>query len=178
MSRIGKMPIAVPQKVQVEITGSTITVKGPKGVLSREIPRSMVVEVTGGELTVKRVSDIQEHRALHGLTRTLIQNMIIGVTEGFTRALELVGVGYRANLQGNRLTLNVGLSHPVVFEAEENIEFEVPNPNQVIVKGIDKQQVGNLAAVIRKVHPPEPYKGKGIRYAGEHVRRKVGKAGV
>ena len=178
MSRIGKMPIAVPQKVQVEITGSTITVKGPKGVLSREIPRSMVVEVTGGELTVKRVSDTQEHRALHGLTRTLIQNMIIGVTEGFTRALELVGVGYRANLQGNRLTLNVGLSHPVVFEAEENIEFEVPNPNQVIVKGIDKQQVGNLAAVIRKVHPPEPYKGKGIRYAGEHVRRKVGKAGV
>ena len=178
MSRIGKMPIAVPQKVQVEISGSTITVKGPKGMLSREIPRSMIMEIKEGELAVKRSSDTQEHRALHGLTRTLIQNMIIGVTEGFTRALELVGVGYRANLQGNRLTLNVGLSHPVVFEAEKNIEFEVPNPNQVIVKGIDKQQVGNLAAVIRKVHPPEPYKGKGIRYAGEHVRRKVGKAGV
>ena len=178
MSRIGKMPITVPEKVQVEISGSTITVKGPKGLLSREIPRSIAVEEKEGQLLVKRASDALEHRALHGLTRTLIQNMIIGVTEGFTRVLELVGVGYRANLQGKKLTLNVGFSHPVVFDAEENIEFEVPNPNQIIVKGIDKQQVGNLAAVIRKVYPPEPYKGKGIRYAGEQVRRKVGKAGA
>lgn len=178
MSRIGKKPIDIPEKVQVDIVGNHITVKGPKGQLSEEMPRDMLVEQEEGRLTVKRPSDSPEHRALHGLTRTLIQNMITGVTEGFTRRLELVGVGYRANLQGKKLTLNVGLSHPVVFEAEENIEFEVPGPTQIIIKGIDKQQVGNLAAVIRKVHPPEPYKGKGIRYVGEQVRRKVGKAGA
>jgi len=178
MSRIGKKPIAIPEQVQVKVENSTITVKGPKGLLTQELPPPITVEQEQGQLMVKRPSDIVEHRALHGLTRTLIQNMITGVTEGFTRRLELVGVGYRANLQGKKLTLNVGLSHPVVFEAEENIEFEVPGPTQIIIKGIDKQQVGNLAAVIRKVHPPEPYKGKGIRYAGEQVRRKVGKAGA
>lgn len=177
MSRIGKKPIAVPDKVQVDVENNHITVTGPRGRLSRELPRCVSVEQQAGELTVKRLSDSLEHRAKHGLTRTLIQNMITGVTDGFARALELVGVGYRANLQGNKLVLNIGLSHPVIFEPEENMELEVPSPNQIVVKGIDKQQVGNFAAVIRRVHPPEPYKGKGIRYAGEQVRRKVGKAG-
>ncbi len=177
MSRIGKKPIDVPEKVQIEVVNNRITVKGPRGQLTMEIPRAMLVEQAEGRLTVKRPSDSPEHRALHGLTRTLIQNMIIGVTEGFSRALELVGVGYRANLQGKNLVLNVGLSHPVVFEPEENMEIEVPAPNKIIVKGIDKQRVGNFAAVIRKVYPPEPYKGKGIRYAGEQVRHKVGKTG-
>jgi large subunit ribosomal protein L6 len=177
MSRIGKKPIDVPEKVQIEVVNNRITVKGPRGQLTMEIPRAMLVEQAEGRLTVKRPSDSPEHRALHGLTRTLIQNMITGVTEGFSRALELVGVGYRANLQGKNLVLNVGLSHPVVFEPEENMEIEVPAPNKIIVKGIDKQRVGNFAAVIRKVYPPEPYKGKGIRYAGEQVRHKVGKTG-
>jgi large subunit ribosomal protein L6 len=177
MSRIGKKPIDVPEKVQIEVVNNRITVKGPRGQLTMEIPRAMLVEQAEGRLTVKRPSDSPEHRALHGLTRTLIQNMITGVTEGFSRALELIGVGYRANLQGKNLVLNVGLSHPVVFEPEENMEIEVPAPNKIIVKGIDKQRVGNFAAVIRKVYPPEPYKGKGIRYAGEQVRHKVGKTG-
>ncbi len=177
MSRIGKKPIDVPEKVQIEVVNNRITVKGPRGQLTMEIPRAMLVEQAEGQLTVKRPSDSPEHRALHGLTRTLIQNMITGVTEGFSRALELIGVGYRANLQGKNLVLNVGLSHPVVFEPEENMEIEVPAPNKIIVKGIDKQRVGNFAAVIRKVYPPEPYKGKGIRYAGEQVRHKVGKTG-
>ena len=152
MSRIGKKPIDVPEKVQIEVVNNRITVKGPRGQLTMEIPRAMLVEQAEGRLTVKRPSDSPEHRALHGLTRTLIQNMIIGVTEGFSRALELVGVGYRANLQGKNLVLNVGLSHPVVFEPEENMEIEVPAPNKIIVKGIDKQRVGNFAAVIRKVY--------------------------
>lgn len=178
MSRIGKKPIAIPERVQVEIVKGRITVTGPRGRLSRDLPGPITVEQEDGELTVKRASDSVEDRSLHGLTRTLIQNMITGVTAGFTRTLELVGVGYRANLQGGKLTINIGFSHPVVFEAEENMELEVPSPNQIIVKGIDKQQVGNFAAVIRRVHPPEPYKGKGIRYAGEQVRRKVGKAGT
>ena len=177
MSRIGKKPIDVPEKVQIEVVNNRITVKGPRGQLTMEIPRAMLVEQAEGRLTVKRPSDSPEHRALHGLTRTLIQNMITGVTEGFSRALELIGVGYRANLQGKNLVLNVGLSHTVVFEPEENMEIEVPAPNKIIVKGIDKQRVGNFAAVIRKVYPPEPYKGKGIRYAGEQVRHKVGKTG-
>ncbi|NMD43329.1 MAG: 50S ribosomal protein L6 [Firmicutes bacterium] len=178
MSRIGKKPIAVPDRVQVEIDNGNITVTGPLGRLSRKIPDPITVEREEGQLTVKRASDSVTDRSLHGLTRTLIQNMITGVTEGFSRTLELVGVGYRANLQGKKLTINIGFSHPVVFEAEENMELEVPSPTQIVVKGIDKQQVGNFAAVIRKVHPPEPYKGKGIRYAGEQVRRKVGKAGT
>jgi large subunit ribosomal protein L6 len=178
MSRIGKKPIAVPDRVQVEIDNGNITVSGPLGRLSRKIPDPITVEREEGQLMVKRASDSVTDRSLHGLTRTLIQNMITGVTEGFSRTLELVGVGYRANLQGKKLTINIGFSHPVVFEAEGNMELEVPSPTQIIVKGIDKQQVGNFAAVIRKVHPPEPYKGKGIRYAGEQVRRKVGKAGT
>ncbi len=178
MSRIGKKPISIPGGVKVEIVNSRITVTGPRGSLERELPPSITAEQEAGELVVKRASDSVTDRSLHGLTRTLIQNMITGVTEGFSRTLELVGVGYRANLQGKKLTINIGFSHPVIFEAEENMELEVPTPNQIIVKGIDKQQVGNFAAVIRKVHPPEPYKGKGIRYAGEQVRRKVGKAGT
>lgn len=177
MSRIGKKPIDLPEQVQVEIVNNCITVKGPRGQLSKEVPRPMLVEQKEGRILVKRPSDSPEHRALHGLTRTLIQNMIIGVTDGFSRTLELVGIGYRANLQGKKLVLNVGLSHPVVFEPEENMEIEVPSPNKIIIKGIDKQKVGNFAAVIRKAYPPEPYKGKGIRYAGEQVRHKVGKTG-
>jgi large subunit ribosomal protein L6 len=177
MSRTGRKPIALPDTVQVEVDGRQVTVKGPRGQLSREIPRDMVVEREDGWLFVKRPSDSPQHRALHGLTRTLLYNMIVGVTEGFSRTLELVGVGYRATLQGSNLVLSVGLSHPVVFEPEQNLEIEVPSATRVVVKGIDKQQVGNFAACIRKVFPPEPYKGKGIRYEHEQVRRKVGKAG-
>ncbi|NLA26920.1 MAG: 50S ribosomal protein L6 [Firmicutes bacterium] len=177
MSRIGRKPIDIPEKVQIEIMDNCITVKGPGGQLTKEVHPDIIVEQEGKLLTVKRPSDSPEHRALHGLTRTLIQNMVTGVTEGFSRALELVGIGYRANLQGKKLVLNVGFSHPVVFEPEENMEIEVPAPTKIIVKGIDKQRVGNFAAVIRKVYPPEPYKGKGIRYAGEQVRHKVGKTG-
>jgi large subunit ribosomal protein L6 len=177
MSRTGRKPIALPDTVQVEVDGRQVTVKGPRGQLSREISRDMVVEREDGWLFVKRPSDSPQHRALHGLTRTLLYNMIVGVTEGFSRTLELVGVGYRATLQGSNLVLSVGLSHPVVFEPEQNLEIEVPSATRVVVKGIDKQQVGNFAACIRKVFPPEPYKGKGIRYEHEQVRRKVGKAG-
>lgn len=177
MSRTGKKPVPVPDKVEVQIDGSNIAVKGPKGQLSRELPREMIIEQEDGWLFVKRPSDSPQHRALHGLTRTLIDNMITGVTEGYIRNLELVGVGYKAALQGKKLVLNVGYSHPVEFEPGENIEIEVPTPTKIVVKGIDKQAVGNLAAVIRRTFPPEPYKGKGIRYENEVVRQKVGKAG-
>jgi len=177
MSRTGKKPVAVPDNVQVQFKGNHITVKGPKGELSKELHRDMIIEQEEGWLYVKRPTDKPEHRSLHGLTRTLIDNMVKGVTEGYTQSLELVGVGYRAAMQGNNLVLNMGFAHPVVFEPQENIEIEVPSPTKVIVKGIDKQQVGNLAAVIRRVYPPEPYKGKGIRYENENVRQKAGKAG-
>lgn len=177
MSRTGRKPIALPDQVQVQVDGGQITVKGPKGQLSRDIPRDISIEKEDGWLFVKRPSDSPRHRALHGLTRTLVYNMIVGVTEGFSRTLELVGVGYRASMQGNKLVLNIGKSHPVVFEPEKNMELEVPAATRIVVKGIDKQQVGSFAAVIRKVFPPEPYKGKGIRYENELVRRKVGKAG-
>ncbi len=177
MSRTGKKPVAVPDNVQVQFKGNHITVKGPKGELSKELHRDMIIEQEEGWLYVKRPTDKPEHRSLHGLTRTLIDNMVKGVTEGYTQSLELVGVGYRAAMQGNNLVLNMGFAHPVVFEPQENIEIEVPSPTKVIVKGIDKQQVGNLAAVIRRVYPPEPYKGKEIRYENENVRQKAGKAG-
>jgi len=177
MSRTGKKPVAVPENVEVQLEGNHIAVKGPKGRLSRDLPGEMIIEREEGHLYVKRPSDSPQHRALHGLTRTLIQNMIDGVTEGFSRNLELVGVGYKASLQGKKLVLNVGYSHPVVFDPGDDIEIEVPSATKIVVKGIDKQQVGNLAAVIRKTFPPEPYKGKGIRYENENVRRKVGKAG-
>ncbi len=177
MSRTGRKPIAVPQGVQVQVDDNEITVKGPKGQLFMKVHSEMIVEQEEGWINVRRPSDIPHHRALHGLTRSLIFNMIVGVTEGYSRTLELVGVGYRASKQGNNLVLNIGFSHPVVFEPYDNMEIEVPSNTKVIVKGIDKQQVGNFAAGIRKVYPPEPYKGKGIRYENEIVRRKVGKSG-
>ncbi len=177
MSRTGKKPVAVPDKVEVQLDGQHIAVKGPRGHLSMDLPPDMIIEREDGLLLVKRPSDSPRHRALHGLTRTLIDNMITGVTEGYSRNLELVGVGYKAALQGKKLVLNIGFSHPVIFDPGENMEIEVPSPTKITVRGIDKQKVGNLAAVIRRTYPPEPYKGKGIRYENEAVRRKVGKAG-
>ncbi len=177
MSRTGKKPVIVPDKVEVQLDGSNITVKGPKGQLSQGLPGDMIIEQEEGMVYVKRPTDSPKHRSLHGLTRTLIDNMVKGVTEGYSRNLELVGVGYKAAMQGKKLVLNVGLSHPVEFDPGDNMEIEVPVPTKIVVKGIDKQAVGNLAAVIRRTYPPEPYKGKGIRYENEIVRQKVGKAG-
>lgn len=177
MSRTGKKPVIVPANVEVQLDGSNITVKGPKGQLSQALPREMIIEQEDNKILVKRPTDGPQHRALHGLTRTLIDNMVIGVTEGYSRNLELVGVGYKAALQGKKLVLNIGFSHPVEFDPGENMEIEVPSPTKITVRGIDKQKVGNLAAVIRRTYPPEPYKGKGIRYENETVRQKVGKAG-
>jgi large subunit ribosomal protein L6 len=190
MSRIGRKPIAIPDGVTVDVKPGLVSVKGPKGELTQSVSPEMTVaqgegsggdgadggeEVAGAAVTVKRPTDRGEHRALHGLTRSLIANMVQGVTEGFEKRLEIQGVGYRARLQGKALELNVGYSHPVSVAAPEGIEFEVPVPTQVVVRGIDKQLVGEIAARIRRSRPPEPYKGKGIRYEGEHVRRKVGK---
>ena len=175
MSRIGKKPIAVPEGVEIDVKPGMVSVKGPKGELSQAVSPDMRVSQDNGTLTVERPTDRGEHRALHGLTRSLIANMVEGVTGGFEKRLEIQGVGYRARLQGKTLELSVGYSHPVSVTAPEGIEFEVPTPTQVIVRGIDKQLVGEIAARIRRTRPPEPYKGKGIRYAGEHVRRKVGK---
>jgi large subunit ribosomal protein L6 len=175
MSRIGRQPITVPDGVSVEIAPELVSVKGPKGELSERIDRDMKVEQENGSVVVSRPSDRGEHRALHGLTRTLIFNMVAGVTEGYEKRLEIQGVGYRAQLKGKNLELALGYSHPVAIDAPENVEFEVPQPTQVIVRGISKQVVGETAARIRKQRPPEPYKGKGIRYEGEYVARKVGK---
>jgi large subunit ribosomal protein L6 len=175
MSRIGKQPIQIPDGVDVEVAPGTVKVKGPKGELNQAVSREMKVAVENGTLTVERPTNRGEHRALHGLTRSLIANMVEGVTEGFERRLEIQGVGYRAQLKGKALEMSLGFSHPVTVEAPEGIEFEVPQPTEVVVRGIDKQLVGEVAARIRKRRPPEPYKGKGVRYAGEHVPRKVGK---
>ena len=175
MSRIGRKPITVPSGVEIQITPGSVTVKGPKGTLSERISPDMTVKVEDGTLTVTLPTDRGDHRALHGLTRSLVANMVEGVTSGFEKRLELQGVGYRAALKGKDLELQLGYSHPVPVKAPEGIEFEVPQPTRVIVKGNSKQQVGELAAYIRKQRPPEPYKGKGIRYEGEYVRRKVGK---
>ena len=175
MSRIGRKPISVPDGVDVELSPGQVTVKGPKGELAQTISPEMSLQQADGTLTVARPTDRGEHRALHGLTRSLIANMVEGVTDGFEKRLEIQGVGYRAQLKGRNLELALGYSHPVVVEAPEGVEFEVPQPTEVIVRGIDKQRVGQVAADIRKRRPPEPYKGKGIRYAGEHVARKVGK---
>jgi large subunit ribosomal protein L6 len=175
MSRIGRKPIEVPDGVTVEIAPGRVGVKGPKGELSQTVSQDMKVEQEGATLTVERPTDRGEHRALHGLTRSLIANMVEGVTSGYEKRLEIQGVGYRARLQGKALELSVGFSHPVTIQAPEGIEFEVPQQTEVIVRGIDKQAVGEIAARIRRVRPPEPYKGKGVRYAGEQVRRKVGK---
>jgi large subunit ribosomal protein L6 len=175
MSRIGKKPIPVPTSVTVSVEPQLVRVNGPKGELTERIPRDITVAQEGEELIVKRPTDRGEHRALHGLTRSLVANMVEGVTDGYTRTLEIHGVGYRAQLKGKALELSLGFSHPVSIPAPDGIEFEVPQPTRVIVKGISKQQVGEIAATIRKQRPPEPYKGKGIRYEGEHVARKVGK---
>jgi large subunit ribosomal protein L6 len=175
MSRIGRKPIPVPTGVTVTIDPDVVRVHGPKGELSERIPRDMTVVQEGEEITVTRPTDRGEHRALHGLTRSLVANMVEGVTDGFQKTLEIQGVGYRAQLKGRDLELALGYSHPVPVKAPEGIEFEVPQPTRVIVKGISKQMVGEMAAFIRKQRPPEPYKGKGIRYEGEYVARKVGK---
>jgi large subunit ribosomal protein L6 len=175
MSRIGRKPIVVPDGVTIDVKPGVVSVKGPKGELSEAISPDMKVTQSDGTLTVERPTDRGEHRALHGLTRSLIANMVAGVTDGYQKRLEIQGVGYRARLQGKALELSVGYSHPVAVAAPDGIEFEVPVPTQVIVRGIDKQLVGEIAARIRRTRPPEPYKGKGVRYAGEQVRRKVGK---
>jgi large subunit ribosomal protein L6 len=175
MSRIGKSPIPIPAGVSVSISPGRVMVNGPLGELTQRVPLRITVEQADGELLVKRPTERGEDRALHGLTRSLVANMVEGVTKGFSKTLEIQGVGYRASLRGTDLELNVGFSHPVVKKAPQGITFEVPAPNQVVVKGIDKQQVGQIAAEVRAVRPPEPYKGKGIRYEGEYVRRKVGK---
>ena len=175
MSRIGKLPIDIPDGVDVQIELGQVRVKGPKGELSQVVSRDLDFEREDSRLVVKRPTDRKDHRALHGLTRTLVYNMVVGVTEGYEKRLEIQGVGYRAQLRGTTLELSLGYSHPVRVEAPDGIDFEVPVPTQIIVRGIDKQQVGEIAAQIRKLRPPEPYKGKGVRYAGEHVARKVGK---
>ncbi|WP_071396703.1 50S ribosomal protein L6 [Bacillus tuaregi] len=177
MSRVGKKPIEIPAGVTVSFDKNTVTVKGPKGELSRSFNPDIQINVEDNVITVSRPSDQKEHRALHGTTRALLSNMVEGVSKGFEKSLELIGVGYRAQKQGKKLVLNVGYSHPVEIEPEEGIEIEVPANTKVIVKGTSKERVGALAANIRDVRPPEPYKGKGIRYEGEFVRRKEGKTG-
>ncbi len=177
MSRIGKAPVEVPGGVNVELSARNVKVTGPKGELNVPIGRGVEVKQDDGSVLVERASDAPEHRAMHGLTRSLIQNAVTGVTEGFTKTLQIAGVGYRAALQGQDINLQVGYSHPVAITPREGIDFEVPNATTIIVRGIDKQRVGQTAAEIRKVRPPEPYKGKGIRYSDEQIRRKVGKAG-
>jgi large subunit ribosomal protein L6 len=177
MSRIGKNPIAVPGGVDVTISDRTVTVKGPKGQLQRDLPGVITVRQEDGQLIVERPDDERENRAQHGLTRTLVANMVTGVTDGFSKELEIVGVGYRAQAQGAGLELALGFSHPVRVAAPDGIQFEVPAPTRIIVRGIDKEQVGQVAADIRKIRKPEPYKGKGVRYVGEHIQRKAGKTG-
>jgi large subunit ribosomal protein L6 len=175
MSRIGKQPIPLPESVNVSLSPGRVQVNGPLGELVQQIPARMNVEQREGELVVERPTERGDDRALHGLTRSLIANMVEGVTKGFEKRLEIQGVGYRAAMRGQALEVQVGFSHPVVKEAPAGIAFEVPTPTEIVVKGTDKQQVGQVAAEIRKIRPPEPYKGKGIRYVGEYVRRKVGK---
>ena len=177
MSRIGRAPIAIPNGVTVKLENNVVTVKGPKGELVREFNQDMIIEVEENVLTVKRPSDNKDHRSLHGLTRTLISNMVIGVTEGFTKTLEISGVGYRAAKAGNKVNLSLGFSHPVEVEPPTGISLEVPAPNKIVVSGINKEEVGAMAAKIRGYREPEPYKGKGIKYQGENVRRKAGKSG-
>ena len=177
MSRIGKMPIAVPAGVTVDIAeNNKVTVKGPKGTLERVLPAEMDIKMEGNEVIVSRPNDLKKMKSLHGLTRTLIHNMVVGVSEGFEKKLELAGVGYRVQQKGKNLEFSLGFSHPVIVEAPEGVTFEVPDNTHVNDKGINKQQVGQIAAEIRGHRPPEPYKGKGIHYVGEHIRRKLGKA--
>ena len=177
MSRIGNKPITIPEGVEVTLNDKNITVKGPKGTLSKEIHKNVDVKIEGNVITVSRIDDEPANRSLHGLTRTLINNMVQGVVNEYTRALEINGVGYRAAKQGKKLVLTLGYSHPVEMEEPEGITFDVPNQNQIIVRGIDKELVGQTAAVIRTKRPPEVYRGKGIKYVEEHIRRKEGKTG-
>lgn len=178
MSRIGRAPIAVPAGVTVTIAdGNAVTVKGPLGELKEQFSPVLTIAQEGSTITVSRPNDEKENRALHGLTRTLLNNMIVGVTQGFSKKLEIVGVGYRAEKQGNKLVLGLGYSHPVIFEEKDGVKFEIPDNTTIIVKGIEKQAVGQVAAVIRSKRPPEPYLGKGVKYAGERIRRKTGKTG-
>ena len=177
MSRIGKKPITIPAGVDVKLNGSEVTVKGPKGELKNTFNPAMSIAIEGNEITVTRPSENKEHKSLHGLTRTLIANMVEGVLNGYKKELEVNGVGYRAAKQGKDLVLNLGFSHQVIFSEVPGISIEVPGPNQIIISGPDKQQVGQFAAEVREKRPPEPYKGKGIKYVGEHIRRKEGKAG-
>ena len=176
MSRIGRKPITVPAGVEVKLNGSEVIVKGPKGELKDTFNADMTIAMEGNEIIVTRPSDNKEHRALHGLTRTLIANMVEGVANGYSKTLEINGVGYRAQKQGKSLVMNLGYSHQVIMDEIDGIAIEVPNPNQIIISGADKQKVGQFAAEVREKRPPEPYKGKGIKYAGEYIRRKEGKA--
>jgi large subunit ribosomal protein L6 len=175
VSRIGKQPIPVPSGVEVTIVGPLVTVTGPKGTLKQTVSEEMIVKLEDGVITVSRPSDERQHRSLHGLTRSLLANMVTGVSEGFSKNLEIVGVGYRATMKGSDLEMALGFSHPVSVKSEPDIAFEVPAPTKITVRGIDKQRVGQVAAEIRGWRPPEPYKGKGVRYEGEYVRRKLGK---
>lgn len=175
MSRIGKKPVEIPKGVTINLDGNNIKVKGPKGELNRTIHPSIKAEIVEGELLVTRPNDLKESRALHGLTRALIQNMVVGVTESYKKSLEIVGVGYKAELKGKNLLLNIGYSHPIYFLPPEEIKLEVPNPTQIIISGNDKELVGLVAAKIRSFRKPEPYKGKGIKYSDEHIIRKAGK---
>jgi large subunit ribosomal protein L6 len=178
MSRIGKSPIPVPSGVDVTIAGARVTVKGPKGTLERDIPGAITIRQEGDELLVERPDDERENRAMHGLVRSLVNNMVVGVHQEFTKELEIIGVGYRAAAQGNnKLDLALGFSHPVTVDAPDGISFETPTPNRIIVRGVDKEAVGQVAANIRKIRKPEPYKGKGVRYLGEYVPKKAGKTG-
>ena len=177
MSRIGRMPITVPAGVEVKNDNNLITVKGPKGELTRQFSTELGIEVEAGVINVTRPSDDKRHRSLHGLTRTLIANMVEGVTNGYSKTLEIEGVGYRAAKSGNKVTLSLGFSHPVILEETASIKIDVPQPNKLVISGIDKQAVGQFAAEVREKRPPEPYKGKGIKYEGERIIRKEGKAG-
>ncbi len=177
MSRIGKKPISLPAGVKVTVDGNIVTVQGPKGTLVQTLPEGITITEEDNQVLVQRANDNKQQRAFHGLTRALIANMVEGVTNGFEKKLELVGVGYRAQMQGKKLVISIGFSHPVEIDAPEGIEFEVPAPTRITIKGINKQLVGNTAAHIRAIRKPEPYKGKGIKYENEHIRRKAGKAG-
>jgi large subunit ribosomal protein L6 len=177
MSRIGRLPVAVPSSVDVTIDGRHLTVKGPRGTLTRDLHPDITVSQEDGSLVVTRPTEQKTHKQLHGLTRTLVNNMVVGVTDGYRKGLEITGVGYRATLSGKKLTLNLGYSHPIEIDPPEGISFEVENPTRLAVVGIDKELVGQIAAQVRSTRKPEPYKGKGVRYAGEQVRRKAGKAG-
>ena len=178
MSRIGKLPITVPAGVTVTVDANNlVTVKGPKGTLSQQINPAITVKQEGNILTLERPTDSKPHKAMHGLYRSLVHNMVVGVHDGFAKTLEMVGTGYRASAEGSKLTINIGFSHPVILEAPEGITYETPNQTTIVVKGSNKQQVGNLAADIRAIRPPEPYLGKGIKYQNEHIRRKEGKTG-